>query len=178
MISDIDKTWTLFLDRDGVINKKKENDYVRNWDDFVFIDGSLTAISILSKVFGKIIVVTNQRGVGKGLMTEDDLNSIHIELNKEVLLNQGKIDKIYYCTDESEFSECRKPNLGMGHLALFDFPDIDFVKSVMVGDSNSDLMFGQRLGMKTVFIGDSNDKFDIDEIYTSLFEFSLQFISR
>ena len=61
----IDKTWTLFLDRDGVINVKRDNDYVKNWEEFVFINGSIKAISRLTKVFGRIIIVTNQRGVGK-----------------------------------------------------------------------------------------------------------------
>jgi len=175
MIQEIDKTWTLFLDRDGVINKKRDNDYVKNWAEFSFIEGSLKAICDLSNVFGKIIIVTNQRGVGRGIMREEDLIDIHEKMNFEVSLNQGKIDKIYFCTDVSEFAVCRKPNPGMGIQAALDFPDIDFKKSVIVGDSISDLMFGQKLGMKKVYIGKRNEKFESDGIFTSLLEFSLQF---
>ena len=91
-----DKNWTLFLDRDGVINKKRENDYVKTWREFSFIDGALEAISRLSNIFGKIIVVTNQRGVGKGIMTELQLLSIHDKLTKAVNQSAGRIDKIYY----------------------------------------------------------------------------------
>ena len=83
----IDKHWTLFLDRDGVINEKRENDYVKNLDEFSFTNGALDAISRLSVVFGKIIVVTNQRGVGKGLMTELQLISIHNYLIKSFSFN-------------------------------------------------------------------------------------------
>lgn len=175
MFQEIDKTWTLFLDRDGVINKKIENDYVKNWDEFSFIDGSLDAISSLSKVFGKIIIVTNQRGVGRGVMNEEDLASIHEKMIAEIKLNSGKIDKIYYCIEVSEFAACRKPNVGMAVKALVDFPDINFNKSIIVGDSISDLMFGQKLGMRKFFIGKNNEKFEVDGKFNSLHEFSLNF---
>ena len=93
---DIDSSWTIFLDRDGVINKKIENDYVKRWDDFSFTNKALLAIAALSKRFPKILVVTNQRGVGKGLMTEDELITIHENMRKKVDEESGRIDKIYY----------------------------------------------------------------------------------
>ena len=93
----IDKSWTLFLDRDGVINQKRDKDYVKNWAEFLFVEGSLEAISTLSKFFGRIIIVTNQRGVGKELMSEQDLIKIHEKMVHEINLSHGKIDKIYYC---------------------------------------------------------------------------------
>lgn len=169
------KEWTLFLDRDGVINEKRENDYVKNWKEFCFINKSLVAISRLSDIFGRIIVVTNQRGVGKGLFSEIDLISIHESMVKEIEFNSGKIDKVYYCTDVSEFAICRKPNTGMAFKALSDFPEIDFNKSYMVGDSDTDLMFAQKLGMKKILIGDKDYKIDVDGKFSSLFEFSLNF---
>lgn len=172
MILDIDKNWTLFLDRDGIINKKRDNDYIKNWSEFSFIEGSLNAMSNLSVVFGKIIIVTNQRGVGRGLMKEEDLIVIHDKMINKILLNKGRIDKIYYCTDVSEFSFCRKPNPGMGIQALSDFPEIDFFKSIIVGDSISDLLFGKNLGMKKVYIGESFEDFEIDGLFPSLLEFS------
>jgi len=172
MVQMINKTWTLFLDRDGVINKKRENDYVKNWSEFSFINGSIDAISKFSKVFGTIIIVTNQRGVGRGLMKEDDLIAIHDKMISEITLNGGKIDKIYYCTEVSEFAVCRKPNIGMAREAMLDFPEIDFKKSIIVGDSISDLMFGQKLGMKKIHIGFNKGFPNIDGNFESLFEFS------
>ena len=80
----INKDWTLFLDRDGVINKKIENDYVRNWSQFEFIEGVIEALKILRNIFGKIIIVTNQRGIGRGLMTENDLHEIHKKYDKGI----------------------------------------------------------------------------------------------
>jgi D-glycero-D-manno-heptose 1,7-bisphosphate phosphatase len=148
----VDKSWTLFLDRDGVINEKK-NDYVKNISEFSFINDAIEALSMLSSLFGNIIVVTNQRGVGKGLMSENDLNIIHTRMQDLVLMGGGRIDKIYYCTGVPETSFCRKPNIGMALKAKNDFPEIDFEKSIIIGDSKSDMEFGKRLNMKTVFVG-------------------------
>ena len=148
----IDKTWTLFLDRDGVINEKRENDYVKNWSEFSFTNGALDAISRLSNIFGKIIVVTNQRGVGKGIMTEIQLIFIHDNLTKAVNQSGGRIDKIFYCTDLLDTSEDLKPNIGMAVKAKMYFPEIDFTKSIMIGDSKSDMEFGKRLSMYTMYI--------------------------
>lgn len=172
---EIDKTWTLFLDRDGVINEKRNNDYVKNWEEFVFIKGSIEAISKLTEIFGRIIIVTNQRGVGKGVMKEEDLFNIHNNMLDQIESNSGKIDKIYSCYEVSEFAVCRKPNTGMAFKALVDFPDIDFKKSVMVGDSISDIMFGQKLGMKKILIGNKCEQLDIDGICQTLLEFSFKF---
>ena len=91
----IDETWTLFLDRDGVINKKKDNDYVKSWDEFFFIEGSLKAISILSNIFKNIFIVTNQRGIGRGIMSDQDLDIIHNKMMNEIKYKKGRVDKIY-----------------------------------------------------------------------------------
>lgn len=148
----IDESWTLFLDRDGVINDKIENNYVKNWSEFSFINETLEALSILARLFGKIIVVTNQRGVGKGVMLEDELKIIHTKMLDIISKNSGRIDKVYYCIDVLESSQCRKPNIGMALNAKIDFPEIDFNKSIMIGDSKSDIEFGKRLGMKSILI--------------------------
>ncbi len=153
-----DKTWTLFLDRDGVINSRVVDAYISDWDDFDFITGSIKAIEKLSDIFGKVVVVTNQAGVGKGLMTEKQLHEVHRKLLKTIDLLDGRIDKIYYCTDKPDSkSPNRKPETGMAMQAKSDFPEIDFSKSVMVGDSNSDMDFGKRLGMTLVFIEGKNE---------------------
>ncbi len=170
---------TLFLDRDGVINKKLENDYVKNWNQFVFCDGSLTAIKKLSEVFSKIILVTNQRGVGKKIMTLEQLEEIHQKMSNEIFKAGGRIDKIYYCVDNFDSADCRKPNTGMGLIAKRDFPEINFDKSIMVGDSISDMIFAKRLGMKSVYISSTNN-YDLelkenaifDLKFNSLFDFA------
>jgi len=151
---DIDSSWTIFLDRDGVINKKIDNDYVKAWDDFSFTNKALEAIAVLSKQFRKILVVTNQRGVGKGLMNEDELIIIHKEMCKEIKAESGRIDEIYYCTDISENSEFRKPNIGMALMAKKDYPEINFSKSIIIGDSITDMLFGKNLGMTCFYIGE------------------------
>jgi histidinol-phosphate phosphatase family protein len=155
----IDNNWALFLDRDGVINEKRENDYVKNWSEFTFINGTLEALTILSSLFRYIIVVTNQRGIGKGIMSEIDLNIIHARMVDLVLKNGGRIDMIYFCPEIHNTSFCRKPNIGMAIKAKNDFPEIDFERTVMIGDSKSDMEFGKRLNMKTVFIESGETSF-------------------
>ena len=152
----IDKTWTLFLDRDGVINLHYPNDYVKNWDEFYFLENVLDAIKKLSEIFKRIIVVTNQQGVGKQLMREEDLRFIHSEMLREIRKYGGRLHATYSATDirENDIKQMRKPNIGMARQAKKDFPEIDFAKSIMVGDSVSDLEFGRNTGMLTVFIGE------------------------
>jgi histidinol-phosphate phosphatase family protein len=172
----IDNNWTLFLDRDGVLNEKMENDYVKKWDEFFFKSNVLIALSKLSILFKRIIIVTNQRGIGKGKMMEEDLILIHENMVREININSGRIDKIYFCSDVNENSFYRKPNIGMGIKAKQDFPDLDFEKSIMVGDSFSDLEFGKKLGMITVLIrSESTPEFMKDGfIFDSLYEFSMK----
>ncbi len=154
----IDKGWTLFLDRDGVINLHYPNDYVKSWDEFYFLEGALDALTALGKIFRRIIVVTNQQGVGRGLMSSEDLELIHDEMLKEVRKHGGRINAIYAATDlkESDVKQMRKPEIGMAKRAKKDFTEIDFSKSIMVGDSVSDMEFGRNAGMITVFVGDVN----------------------
>ena len=152
----INKTWTLFLDRDGVINKKLENDYVKHGVDFEFLDGSIDAIRYLAGVFGRIIVVTNQQGIGKRLYRTEDLELIHKNMLYEIAYHGGRIDKVYFSPYlNSENHPTRKPGIGMALAAQKDFPEIDLRKSIVVGDSMSDMEFGRTAGMKTVFISEN-----------------------
>ncbi len=170
-----DNSWTLFLDRDGVINDKKENDYIKTWSDFSFTFRARESLAILSTFFDKIFIVTNQRGVGKGIMTEQDLFLIHEKMLKSIKRKSGRIDKIYYCTDILDSSQFRKPNIGMALNAKSDFPSIDFRKSIMIGDSESDMIFGKTMGMKCFIINNTsilNKKHHFDKKFESLFEFS------
>lgn len=168
----IDHSWTLFLDRDGVINKRIVDDYVKKWHEFEFLEGVLKAIEIFSSKFSRIVVVTNQQGIGKGLMTIEDLELIHRNMKYEVNYFKGKIDAVYfspYLAKENHPS--RKPSIGMALQAKREFPEIEFDKSIMAGDSASDIEFGKNAGMKTVFIGEEN-KYNGDYCFKSLFEFA------
>ena len=131
----------------------------------------------LGDKFGKIIIISNQRGIGKGLMTEADLQSIHLEMQREVEIVGGKIDRIYYCIDKDDKSFNRKPNPGMALQALHDFPGIDLDKTIMVGNKPSDMRFGRSAGIFTVFVTTTNPDQpfphpDIDLIYPSLSAFA------
>lgn len=171
--------WTLFLDRDGTINEKFDDDYVKNWRQFKFLAGAVEGLKILNRIFGKTIIVTNQRGIGKGLMKKQDLDLIHQNMLSVLRVQGVHIDKIYYCPHnyEIENCNCRKPNIGMALDAKDDFHDIDFRKSVMVGDSLSDMVFGRTLSMITVLIDNESKPVTdsegyIDLRYKSLIEFA------
>lgn len=173
----IDKSWTLFLDRDGVINEERLGEYVLHWGEFVFSKGVLEVFKKMSDAFGKVIIISNQRGVGKGLMTEEALQTIHLEMQREVEIVNGKIDKIYYCTEKDEKCFNRKPNPGMALQALKDFPGIDLSKSIMVGNKPGDMKFGRAAGMFTAFVKTTNpsQQFphpDIDMAFSSLYDFA------
>ncbi len=169
----IDESWTLFLDRDGVINKKLENDYVKSWEEFEFLPDTLSALRFIANFFGTIVVVTNQQGIGKELMTKEDLKDIHAKMLEEIEAAGGRIDRVYYCPDlEEEGSPCRKPEIGMALWAKRDYPDINFKKSIMVGDSASDLKFGLQLDMKTFMISSEQEAVDKSEyVVKSLLDF-------
>ncbi|MBP5190465.1 MAG: HAD-IIIA family hydrolase [Bacteroidales bacterium] len=148
----------LFLDRDGVINRRIVDGYVTRPEDFVLIDGVPEAFAILAKCFDHIFVVTNQQGIGKGLMTEADLKAIHQCLFDRVEEAGGRIDRIYHCPNlKSDHSFMRKPSIGMAIRARKDFPCVVLRHSVMVGDTESDMLFGRRAGMQTVLVGDETD---------------------
>ncbi len=149
----MDKYRSLFLDRDGVINRHRPDDYVKNWTEFEFLPGSLEALAQLSNSFRFILIVTNQRGVSKGLFSEQMLKSIHDQMLAEISQNGGRIDGIYYCTALPDDDLNRKPNPGMALQAKRDYPEIEFASSIMIGDSDSDIEFGNRLGMKTIRAG-------------------------
>lgn len=152
----VDRDWTLFLDRDGVINLHFPKDYVKDWSEFYFLEGALEHIARLSQVFGKVIVVTNQQGVAKGLMTEETLLSIHRNMMSEIEAAGGRIDSIYAATSlaHDDPDGLRKPKIGMAMQAQLDFPEIDFAKAIIVGDSITDMQFGRNAGMFTILVSD------------------------
>ena len=109
----IDNSWTLFLDRDGVINVEKKDEYVLKPSEFIFLDGVQQAIKMLSEIFGLILIASNQRGVSKGLMSLEDLHDVHAYMIEEIKDHHGRIDKIYFSTDMHNESPNREPNPGM-----------------------------------------------------------------
>jgi histidinol-phosphate phosphatase family protein len=176
-LSKIDKSWTLFLDRDGVINHEKYQDYIHTWDEFVFYNGVKDAIKIFAQKFKYIIIVTNQKGVGKGFTKLNDLHTIHANMKTAIEDAGGRIDKIYFCTELDENHPNRKPNPGMGLQAITDFPGINISKSIMIGNTIGDMEFGRNLGIKTIFLPTTRKDVDItdkriDAVYNSLLDFA------
>lgn len=151
-MTQLNKARTLFLDRDGVINFEKVADYIHKWDEFEFYPGAPEAIAALGRLFDLTIIVTNQKGVGKGVTKLEDLHEIHRNMTAAVEQAGGKIDAIYFCPDLNDDSPDRKPNPGMAFRAKADFPHIDLANSLMVGNNLSDLKFGRNAGMKTAFL--------------------------
>lgn len=170
-LKNIDKTWTLFLDRDGVINYEKIGSYITRWEDFKFYDGVLEALRIFAEKFGHIVIVTNQRGVSKGLMDEKDLKEIHLNMLGNIEANGGRIDRIYYCTEME--SPNRKPNPGMGLMAKKDFPAIDFDRSIMIGNTQGDMQFGKNIGAYTIFIATNRPAPELPDAFTDAIYSSL-----
>ncbi|MBS1948254.1 MAG: HAD-IIIA family hydrolase [Bacteroidetes bacterium] len=176
-LKQIDKSWTLFLDRDGVINHEKEQDYIYHYGEFVFYDGAREALKIFSGTFSLIIIATNQRGIGKGLMTEKNLQAIHENMVCDIKKAGGRVDKIYYNISLDNDHPLRKPQPGMALLAKKDFPQIDFSRSIMVGNNLSDMLFGKNAGMHTVFLKTTSPEQElpheaIDLSFNSLIDFA------
>ncbi len=174
---DINTDWTLFLDRDGVINHEKKEDYIRHWSEFEFYAESLLALPLLAQKFNRIIITTNQKGIGKGLMSVDDLTLIHQNMTNKIVELGGRIDAIYYCPDLDNASINRKPQPGMAYQAKSTFPEIDFKRSIMVGNRMSDMEFGRNAGMHTVYLATTHPEAPfpdtkIDDRFDHLFQFA------
>jgi len=178
----VDRKWTLFLDRDGVINQDNVHGYILNWEAFQFLPGVPEAFKLFASQFGRIFIVTNQRGVGRGLMSLDDLHHIHQEMGKIIQNAGGRIDAIYFCTGTDAGHPDRKPNPGMAFHARQEFPDVDFSRSIMVGNTRSDMEFGRNIGAFTIYIHNREDKIPLPETvdarYSSLIELANDIASR
>ena len=168
----------LFLDRDGVINRRLLGTYVLQPEQFEMLPGVAGAIATLSNLFSKVFVVTNQQGIGKGFMSEDDLRLVHDKMLSEITSAGGRVDSIYHCSRlSSEHSFMRKPSVGMALQAAREYPSVKLKQSVMVGDMSSDMLFGRRAGMTTVLVGAEDGvarQFPhlVDYAYKSLAEFA------
>jgi histidinol-phosphate phosphatase family protein len=172
----IDPSWTLFLDRDGVINEDVVGDYIKEWESFVFKAGTLEAMARLRNLFVRIIIVSNQRGVEKGLMTQLELDRITNNMQLTIEEAGGKVDQVFYCTSLNNQDPNRKPNSGMAFQAKTMFPEIDFAKSIMVGNMPSDMWFGRNIGAYTVYLptrpNENPEAHTVDACYKDLLAFA------
>lgn len=145
---------TLFLDRDGVVNEQIIDGYVMKIDQFVFKDGVVDTLRALRDYFGRIVLVTNQQCVGKGLCTMAEIVAVHDWMQQQLGAAGAALDAVYCCPHlAADQCDCRKPKPGMAMQALRDFPDIDFSQSVMIGDSLSDIQFAVQAGLQPVHVG-------------------------
>ncbi|HEY4967406.1 MAG TPA: HAD-IIIA family hydrolase [Puia sp.] len=168
-LSQIDKSWTLFLDRDGVINLENPGTYVRNWSEFIFYPRAIDNIAFFNTRFQHLFLATNQRGISRGLMTLADLQDIHTRMLNAIENGKGKIDRIYFCTDAEPSSPCRKPNPGMALQAVTEFPGTILEKSLMVGNNISDMLFGKNAGMKTIYLKTTNPDLSLPDDAVDLY---------
>lgn len=144
---------TIFLDRDGVVNEKMaEGRYVTSWAEFHLLPGAAEAIAQLNRAGLRVIVVSNQRGIALGLYTAAQVEAIHNQLQETLKAHGAHVDAFYFCPHEKDACDCRKPLPGMFEQARKDFPEITAATSAMIGDSWSDIEFGRRLGMRTIFL--------------------------
>jgi histidinol-phosphate phosphatase family protein len=142
-------TRTAFLDRDGTINvKAAEGDYVTSWDRFRFLPGAEEAVTLLRGAGWRVIVVSNQRGVALGRMTAADVEEIHTRMQET-----APVDAVYWCPHDRGVCECRKPGTKMFTDAAADF-GLDLASAVVIGDAESDMEGGRRIGARTILVGE------------------------
>ena len=130
---------TVFIDRDGVINRRLIGDWAKNWEEFEMLPGVPEAVAKLKKAGYRCIVVTNQRGISLGYFTRKDLDEIHKKMNEEFIKEGGSIDDIFVCPHGKEDGcGCRKPAPGLFYQAAEKYPDLSLEDSVMFGDKDTD----------------------------------------
>lgn len=143
---------SVFLDRDGVINRGGPGRYVTSWEEFEFLPGAKDALARLCAARLRPFIVTNQRGVARGLLSKAELDDIHRRMLAELEQTNARIEGIFVCVHDEGECSCRKPQAGLFLRAQEQFPDIEFASSVVIGDSLSDMEAGTRLGCRTILI--------------------------
>jgi D-glycero-D-manno-heptose 1,7-bisphosphate phosphatase len=136
----------IFLDRDGVIIQNRAN-YVRSWADVAFIPGSLAALARLKDSPYRILIITNQSAIGRGLLLPQTADEINEKMIGEINKAGGRVDGIFICPHQPEDNcACRKPRPGLILQAVQAW-QIDLAKSILIGDNLSDLQAGQAAGV-------------------------------
>lgn len=148
-----------FLDRDGVINRKRpEGEYVTRWDELEILPGVAEAIAMLRHAGFEVVVISNQRCVAKGLLSMDGLWALHERMSQELARAGGVLTAAYYCPhDLQPPCTCRKPLPGMLLQAAAEH-GIDLAASWMIGDSDIDIQAGQAAGCRTARISASGQR--------------------
>jgi len=173
------REWCLFLDRDGVINRQIIGDYVRTWRQFQWLPNAVAALRRLGDWAPHVVVVTNQQGIGKGLMSADAADEIHRNLLAKLSAEGVAIDAVQVCPHlQSASCYCRKPNPALALAWLRQHPDNEATLSIMAGDSWSDLEFARNIasatgGCASVQIGRADLGGIADASFGSLWEFAL-----
>ena len=145
----------VLLDRDGVINQRIVGGYVTCWDKFIFLPGALEGLRLLTERNYHVAVVSNQAGVGKGLMTAADLQKITRTFLEEVAAQGGRIRSVYYCTHRAEDDcQCRKPKPGLLLEAQAEH-HFSFQETFLIGDSESDLLAAQAVGCPAIMVSNA-----------------------
>ncbi|MCE9564907.1 MAG: HAD family hydrolase [Planctomycetes bacterium] len=138
----------VFLDRDGVINvSPPKGEYVQEWAGFTFLESSFDWVRLFNALDLLVIVVTNQRGVALGRMTQADVDDIHQQMLEEFSLRGCRVDDVFVCPHEEGTCECRKPRPGMV-LAAQKKWNLDLAGSLMIGDSDSDFELARTCGLR------------------------------
>jgi len=141
----------IFLDRDGVIIENRP-DYVRSWSDVSIFDQAIEAIYLLSKLPFKIIIITNQSAVGRGIISLSTANEINQRIIELIIQNHGRVDDVLVCPHQPEdHCSCRKPAPGLFFQAA-QRNSIDLSSSVMIGDAVTDLQAAQAAGISTKYL--------------------------
>ncbi len=142
----------IILDRDGVINEVRDNDVIKNQDDFIPIEGSYDAISRLCQQDYRVIVITNQSGIARGLITIDEVNAVHQHMQQTVASVGGRIDAVLFCPHKPDDDcNCRKPRPGMLH-SLMERLDIELNGVYLIGDSLRDVQTAMVVGATPVLV--------------------------
>lgn len=142
----------VFLDRDGIINDNAEKPYILRWEDFRFLPDVIDSVKLLNEKKIPVFIATNQSAVHRGMMTFEELSHIHRMMLDHLDSEGAHIDDIFVCPHRpDEDCACRKPGTGLFELARKKY-DIDFARSWFVGDSESDLEAGRKMGCKTYLL--------------------------
>jgi D-glycero-D-manno-heptose 1,7-bisphosphate phosphatase len=138
----------VFLDRDGVINQNAApHEYIRNWSDFRFLPNIVDWIRLFNALDFLVIVVTNQRGIARGVTTRESVDDIHGRMIAELAARGARIDDVFVCPHQENACDCRKPKPGMVMEAQAKW-GIDLAGSLMIGDLDSDAMLASACGMR------------------------------
>lgn len=152
----------VFLDRDGVINRKGGPYYIFSEDDFNFNSGVFEALRYFAGQGYLLIVITNQGGIAKGFFTSAQVEKVHNQMKKELEAEGIDLTAIYYCPHHPDISacECRKPGSLLFQKAIAGH-DIDPANSFMIGDSEIDILASEKAGVKGILIPTNGNMMDL-----------------